>query len=353
MAGAGIWSRGAAALCLGALAAAPWLLESFYLFQMTQLLVYAVAILGLNMLTGISGQFSLGHGAFHALGAYTAAVLIEQAGIHYAATLPVAGLLCFAVGFLFGLPAVRLEGVSLALATFALAIATPQILKLSLLADLTGGVQGMTVFSATFETPVPFGLPLSSPVWTYFFVLGTALILYLLARNIVTSRTGRALLAIRENPIAAAAAGIHVARYKALAFAISAAITGIAGALGAIVVKFVAPDSFSFYLSILLFVGMVIGGAGWLPGALIGGAAIVFLPNVPEHLDDIARLVATPLGLADSLPPDLDQALIRLSGAIYGVVLLLVIYLAPEGAGGLVRTITTRLHRKSPPEESR
>ena len=317
-------SRGglfAALLVITALAAIPWVSESFFLYQMTQLLVYAIAILGLNMLTGINGQFSLGHGAFYALGAYTAAILIEQAGVHYALTLPVAGILCFVVGFLFGFPALRLEGVYLALATFALAVATPQILKLSTFEELTGGVQGIIVFSATFDVPVPAFVPLTPPVWTYYFVLAVGLLLYWAAQNLVDSRTGRALMAIRDNPIAARAMGINLAMYKATAFGISALITGVAGALSAMVVKFVAPDSFTFFLSVALLVGLVIGGVGWLPGCLIGAAAIIFLPNFAEEISK------------------------GLSGAFYGLFLILVIYLAPEGAGGLIRALADRITR--------
>lgn len=310
--------RLAAALALGALAAVPWLTGSFLLFQMTQLVVYAIAILGLNLLTGIGGQISLGHGAFVGIGAYTAAILIEKAGLHYAATLPAAGLVCLGAGFLVGLSARRLDGIRLALATFALAIAMPQILKLSVLAGLTGGVQGITVFSATFETPVPPMLPLPPAVWTYYLALGTGLLLYVLARNIVASRSGRALMAIRDNPVAARAMGIDVGLWKATAFAISAGVTGVAGALGAITVKFVAPDSFTFLLSISLFVGMVIGGVGWLPGCLIGAAAIIFLPNIAEGVST------------------------GLSYAVYGVLLILVIRLAPEGAGGLYHALLRR-----------
>ncbi len=306
---------------IAALIALPWMSGSFFVFQMTQLLVYAIAILGLNMLTGINGQFSLGHGAFYAIGAYTAAILIEQAGWHYAVTLPAAGVLCFIAGFLFGFPALRLEGVYLALATFALAVATPQILKLSPLEGLTGGVQGIQIFSATFEMPVPGFIPLEASFWTYYFVLIIGLLLYWGSMNLVRSRTGRALMAIRDNPIAARAMGVNLAIYKATAFGISAMITGIAGALGAMVVMFVAPDSFTFSLSVALLVGLVVGGVGWLPGCLIGAAAIIFLPNFAEEIHK------------------------GLSGAFYGLFLIIVIYLAPQGAGGLIRGVADRIDR--------
>lgn len=303
------------------LIALPFFTKSFFVFQVTQMLVYAIAIMGLNFLTGINGQFSLGHGAFYAVGAYTTAIMVEMAGVHYALTLPAAGVICFMVGFLFGLPALRLEAIYLALATFALAVATPQFLRLSVLEEFTGGVQGIVVFSETFDAPVPFGLPIDPGIWNYFFTLGVGILLYWLAKNLVASRTGRALMAIRDNPIAAQSMGVNTALYKAAAFGISALITGVAGGLSAIVVKFVAPDSFTFMLSVALLVGIVVGGVGWLPGALIGAAFIVFVPNVAEEISK------------------------GLSGAIYGVFLILMIYLAPEGAGGLIHSGAGKLRR--------
>lgn len=308
---------------LAALIAAPFFFRSFFVFQITQMLVYAIAIMGLNLLTGINGQFSLGHGAFYAVGAYTTAILVEMAGVHYALTLPAAGAICFVVGFLFGLPALRLEGVYLALATFALAVATPQFLKLSPLEHYTGGVQGIVVFSETFEAPAPFGLPVESSMWIYYFTLFVGVVLFRLADNLVNSRTGRALMAIRDNPIAAQSMGVNIALYKATAFGISALITGIAGGLSAIVVKFVAPDSFTFALSIALLVGLVLGGVGWLPGALIGAAFIIFIPNIAEEISK------------------------GLSAAVYGVFLILIIYVAPQGAGGLIRAAVAKVRKRS------
>lgn len=298
--------------------ALPFLLPGFQVFQLNLVLIYAIAILGLNLLTGINGQFSLGHGAFYAVGAYVAAILMNHFGLGYVWTIPAAGIVCFIAGFLFGLPALRLEGVYLALATFALAVATPQMLKLSLLEDWTGGVQGIVIM----KPEAPFGLPLSQDQWLYFFTLVVGLLLYWAARNIVASRSGRALMAIRDNPIAARSMGINVAVYKSLAFGVSALFTGIAGALAAIVIQFVAPDSFTFVLSIALLVGLVVGGVGWLPGALVGGAFIVFVPNIAEGVSK------------------------GLSGAVYGIILILLIYLMPAGAGGLIRTVSDRLKRR-------
>ncbi|WP_311030594.1 branched-chain amino acid ABC transporter permease [Mesorhizobium koreense] len=300
------------------LAALPLFLANFTIFQLTMMLIYAIAILGLNLLTGINGQFSLGHGAFYAIGAYTAAILMEDAGLAYGWTLPVAGIICFVSGFLFGLPALRLEGIYLALATFGLAVAMPQFLKLSVIEPWTGGVQGIVIT----KPDAPFGLPLSQDQWLYYFTLVIGLLLYWFAVNLVSSRSGRALMAIRDNPLAARAMGVNSALYKSLAFGISAAFTGIAGALGAIVVQFVAPDSFTFFLSVALFVGLVVGGVGWLPGALVGGAFVVFVPNLAEHFNK------------------------ALAGAVYGVILILLIYLMPTGAGGLVRKVADFIGRR-------
>ncbi|HEY4472026.1 MAG TPA: branched-chain amino acid ABC transporter permease, partial [Stellaceae bacterium] len=177
----------------------PFVLKSFLVFQLTLVMVYGLAILGLNLLTGFNGQFSLGHSAFYGIGAYTAAILMEQLDLAYYWTLPCAGVVCFVVGFLFGLPALRLQGLYLALATFALATAMPQILKFQPLEPLTGGVQGIVIL----KPDPPPGVPLDADQWLYFFTLAVLLIMFAGAANLVKSRTGRAIMAIRDHPIAA------------------------------------------------------------------------------------------------------------------------------------------------------
>src|SRR6201986_4904826 len=282
----------------------PLLVKNFIIFQLTMLLIYGLAVLALNILTGGSGQFSLGQSAFYAVGAYTSAILIEHVGMNYALTLPIAGLICFGFGFLFGLPALRLSGVYLALATFALATAMPQLLKLGFFEHWTGGVQGLVVT----KPDAPFGLKMSQDMWLYYFTLVITLAIYIFSVNLLKSRSGRAFMAIRDNEIAASAMGIDVALYKTLAFGVSAGITGIAGSLGAIVVQFVAPDSYTINLAIAIFLGMVVGGVGWLPGSFVGAAFIIFVPNISEGISK------------------------GLSGAVFGVLLFLVIFLVPHGA---------------------
>ncbi len=303
---------------LGVALVLPAFVKNFVVFQFTQTMVYAIAIVGLNLLTGFNGQFSLGHSAFYAVGAYTAAIMMEHMGVSYVWTLPVAGVICFILGFLFGLPALRLDGVYLALATFALAAATPQILKLSPLEHWTGGVQGIVIT----KPDAPFGLPLNQDQWLYYFTLIVGVLLYIAAKNLVTSRTGRALMAIRDNPIAARSMGVNTSLYKASAFGLSALYTGIAGALGAIIVQFVAPDSFTLTLSIGFLVGLVVGGVGWLPGALFGGAFLLFVPNIAEGVSK------------------------GLSGAVYGLLLIAIIYVMPSGLAGFIQMLVSKVKGK-------
>jgi branched-chain amino acid transport system permease protein len=211
----------------------------YHLFQMTMVVVYAIAILGLSLLTGFNGQISLGHGAFYAIGAYTTAVLMTTWNVPYWLTLPVSAVVCALVGFLLGLPALRLGGLYLALTTYALAIAIPQILKYKAFEDWTGGVQGLVID----KPDAPFGLALSPDQWLYLFTLAIAVVLYVIGWNIVRGRMGRAMMAIRDHAMAAEAMGINTAMVKTRTFALSAMYTGLAGSLGAIAVQFVAPDS--------------------------------------------------------------------------------------------------------------
>lgn len=294
--------------------AAPFVLPNYQIFQLTLVMVYAIALLGLNMLTGFNGQISLGHGAFYAIGAYTAAILMDKAGAPYWVTLPAAGLICLVVGFLFGLPALRLEGHYLALATFALGVALPQLLKYKHLEAWTGGVQGIVIM----KPDAPFGIPLNPDQWLYFFSLVVLLFMFWLGWNLLRGRIGRAMVAIRDHPIASAAMGIDNPMYKSVTFGISAMFTGVAGAMGAIAIQFVAPDSFSIFLSITLLVGIVIGGLATISGAIYGAFFIQFVPNIADKISKSAPW------------------------AIYGVFLIAFMYFMPHGVAGAIRAIRAR-----------
>jgi len=213
---ASVWQRILAIACI-----LPFAISGYHVSQFSQVLIYAIAMLGLNILTGFNGQISLGHGAFYAIGAYTTAILLEKTGIPYWATVPIAGAICLGAGFLFGLPALRLEGLYLALATVALAVATPQILKFKGFDCWTGGVQGIQVDSPA----APFGLPINTDKWIYYFCLIWAIALVIIARNLLCGRTGRAMIAIRDHPLAAATMGVDTALYKSLTFGVSAMYT--------------------------------------------------------------------------------------------------------------------------------
>ena len=301
--------------------ALPFFLGNYRVFQLTLVLAYAIALLGLNMLTGYNGQISLGHGAFYAIGAYTAAILMDKLGLPYWATIPIAGAVCFVVGFLFGLPALRLEGLYLALATFALGVAMPQILKHEGLAHWTGGSQGVVIVKP--EAPEWSGL--SQDQWLYFFTLAWVVVFFVVAWNLLRGRIGRAMVAIRDQPIAAQAMGVNTSLVKSLTFGVSALYTGAAGALGAIAVQFVAPDSFSIFLSITLLVGVVIGGLASISGAFFGAVFIQFIPNIADHISKAAPW------------------------AIYGVFLIAFMYAMPTGVAGFLRLARARFARRARP----
>ena len=295
----------------------PDVVSDYRLFLVSTMIIAAIAVLGLNLLTGFNGQISLGHSAFYAVGAYTAAILMDKLDMPYYATLPIAALLSFIVGYLFGLPALKLEGHYLALATFALALSVPQILKYKWLEDLTGGVQGIVLN----KPEVPFGLPLSEDQWLYYYCLIVMVFLYWAASNILRSRSGRAMMAIRDYAIAADTMGINTALYKTVTFGISAAYTGIAGALSASAIAFVAPDSFNFFLSIKFLIGLVVGGVGSLAGSVVGGIFYVLVDNSAQALSTFAK---NDLGL----PFDLSAY------TVFGILLILLMYLMPMGIVG-------------------
>ena len=285
----------------------PFFFGSYRVGQFTQALSLGIAVLGLNLLVGYSGQISLGHGAFFALGAYASAISIDDLGVPYLLTLPLAGIVCGIAGFLLGLPALRLRGLYLALVTLGLAIATPQIIKRA--DGLTGGTQGLSVEKVT----APAWSGLADDQWLYFVTLAVTAVMFMLAAFLVRGRVGRALVAIRDNEIAARTMGVDLARFKTGTFAISAAYAGVGGALFTLPIAFLAPESFPLALSFAFLAAIVVGGLATIAGALFGALFIEFVPVYAA---------------------DVDEAL---AGVIYGGVLILFMYLAPGGVMGLIR----------------
>jgi branched-chain amino acid transport system permease protein len=289
----------------------PFFFNAYRVGQFTQAMALGVAVLGLNLLVGYSGQISLGHGAFFALGAYTSAIAIDDLGVPYLLTLPLAGAVCAVAGFLLGLPALRLRGLYLALVTLGVAIATPQIIKRA--EGLTGGTQGMSIDKIS----APAWSGLADDQWLYFVTLAVTAITFVLAAFLVRGRVGRALVAIRDNEIAARAMGVDLARFKTGTFAVSAAYAGVGGALFMLPIGFLAPESFPLALSFAFLAAIVVGGLATIAGALFGALFIEFVPVYAA---------------------DVDEAL---AGVIYGGVLILFMYLLPGGVMGLVRRISS------------
>lgn len=319
----------AALVALAALA--PWYVENiphFSLLKLTAAITFMMVILGLNLLTGFGGQISLGHSAFFAVGGYTTAILSREWGISWGYSIPVAAILAGAVGFLFGLPALRLKGLYLALATLALAVTVAPLAKK--FDGFTGGVQGIVLFGKI--NPL-FGDKTDQIFRDRFFYYTVAIIagmLFLIAWNLMRGRFGRALVAIRDSETAAAAMGVNVALYKTTTFAISAAYAGIAGALNAVIIGFVGPDQYSLTLSIKFLVGSVVGGIASLAGAVFGGLFQQFTPDYAAEINKAA--------------PD----------AIFAVILIVLIYVMPSGISGYVHKVwrygVDQLRRKGEPE---
>ncbi len=326
------WRAAAAiAVALAILCWAPFVLDNFRTFQMTRIAILAIALMGLNILTGYNGQVSLGHGAFMLLGMYTVAILMDgkehlslvdaRPWPFWAALIVAMGLNAMA-GLFIGVPALRLSGPYLAIATLALIIAFPPVVKKY--DGLSGGVQGLR-----FPTPPPpdflDGL-IDRTEWFYFLSLLSAVVLVLLAWNLLRSPLGRALRAVRDSEVAAAAMGIPVARTKVTAFVLSAAYAGVAGGLLALVLGSVTPDHITIADSINLVVGIVIGGLASILGSVLGAFAIVFIPS------DAAQLIGRIPGLGGGI---VTQA----PGAIQGALVIIFIFLMPFGVAGLLHRL--------------
>jgi branched-chain amino acid transport system permease protein len=303
-------SRAAAAgwLILLAIAIAFPLVQSPPVVALATLaLAYAIAIVGLNMLTGFAGQVSLAQSLFVATGAYLSAILVQRYNWPFLGTIPVVVVVTFLLGILVGLPALRLSGLYLAVVTFSIALLVPPIIIRA--EPWTAGANGMPITRKL----VPSG-GLASDQWKYYIALAFMCLAFYLVRNIQRGGLGRAMIIMRTNPLVAATMGVNSAYLKVMAFAWSAALAGICGSLIAMIDQFVAPQTFTFMLSILLLVGSVIGGIHSIIGALIGGLILVILPQLT------------------------DQAGLGWVGVSYGLAVVAVILIAPNGVTGLVKS---------------
>jgi branched-chain amino acid transport system permease protein len=321
-------------------AALPRFVSDFRARELAIVGMYFIALLGLSILTGYSGQISLGHGAFMAIGGYTTAILsvdgIYGHQIRDLWTIPIAGVIAGIAGLLVGVPALRLSGLYLALITFGIAVSFPQLPKK--FDHFLGGTTGKILNLAE----PPYGLHTTTNNWIYYLTWGIALVLLLAAWLLVRGKAGRALQAIRDSEVAAASSGISLARYKTLAFGISAFYAGVAGSLYAIANAYVNPDVFPIILSVYLVVGLAVGGLDSLVGLIAGAGLIYFLQN---HADTVARWINHVPAL------NLDPKQPGIPSMVFGVVLIVVMLLLPTGVGGLMRRVfgplTSRLYTRS------
>ncbi|MGW4478316.1 branched-chain amino acid ABC transporter permease [Rhodococcus triatomae] len=314
-----VWlSRVTVALVVVVAVVAPLVSAPFVNFDRSMVLVYVVVGLGLNLLTGNTGQISLGHGFFFAVGAYLSAVLIENHGVPYLLLIPLAFGVCYVIGYLFGLPALRLHGLQLALATLGLALVTPAVIKR--FESVTDGHAGINIFGA--EAPEFTGL--ARDQWVYYLCLVVALVAYVVVRRLSIGRIGRSLIGIRDYEAVATTLGVPATRTKTTVFALSAALAGVGGVLYSFVVQYVGPEAFGLPLAIAFITMIVVGGLATVPGVVFGAFFVVY---VPQWTADINQSAA---------------------GITYGATLILFIFVLPYGLISVFRWILGPLVARIP-----
>lgn len=312
------------------LIALPFMFPAFRVNQFITWMCLAVAAAGLNLLTGYNGQISVGHGALYGLGAYTSAILVTESGWPMPVTVVAAAVVCFVAGVVIGLPALRIKGLYLALVTLSVAVLFPAVVEQ--FSGITGGGSGLSLVVAQPdcprgrpECPVRWESPidgLASDQWRYFLSLAVTVAMFVVVANIVRSRTGRSLVAIRDNETAAEASGIHVSRVKILTFGTSAAIAGVGGAMLALNLGRVNPTTFSLLVSIYLLVAVVVGGAATIIGPAVGTVVAGLFNDV----------------IAPELPGRFENA----APVILGVLLIAQMLLAPNGIVGQIRDVQAK-----------
>jgi branched-chain amino acid transport system permease protein len=323
----------------------------FRTFQATRFGLWLIILLGLNLLTGYNGQISLGHAALVSVGAYVTAILLNDGfmgqNVPVAVAVLAAGLFTGALGFLLGVPALRLSGPYLAIATLAMIIALPQILKLESfsfagqvfhpdIARWTGGVQGLLL-----DRPQPPGSldgMVTTYQWLYYEVMVPAVIMTFLAWNITRSRIGRAFIAVRDTEVGAEHMGVNIALYKMTAFGLSALYAGVGGGLFAYTEAFMSPDSFDVIKSITMLVAVVLGGLASILGTVFGALFMAFQNEIVDGVSGLITRVPS-IGALQGYIPTTKGDFEKLRGAIYSIPLIIFIIFAPGGLAGLIRQV--------------
>jgi branched-chain amino acid transport system permease protein len=295
----------------------PGIAPGYVLYLVSLALIYAIVAIGLGLLIGHTGQISLGHAGFFAIGAYASALLTLRLGLPFVVALLVAGSLSSAIGFLLGLPALRLSGPYLAVATLGFGLAIPQLVIWQ--SSWTGGSSGLHGLPLASLPLGAFTIVFRTDQDYYYLVVAVLVLLTIFARNVVTSHTGRAFVAIRDSELAARAMGVDLVRYKTTAFALSALYAGIAGSLYAHLLHGISPEDFTVLLSIDFLTMIVLGGLGSVGGALAGALLLTFLQNALTRLPVVH---------------DFKNVYI----VVLGVILILTIALFPQGLAGIARS---------------
>ncbi|MBS42458.1 MAG: branched-chain amino acid ABC transporter permease [Nocardioides sp.] len=297
--------------------ALPYLVATFQLSQITSALILAVAVVGLNLLSGFAGQISLGHAAFFGIGAYTTGVMTVTYDYGAWTSFVVGMLLCFVVGVAVGLPALRVQGMYLALVTLAVGVLLPSLIRR--FDDLTGGSSGLFGMELAPPDTAYFAGRAGETVWMYYVTVGALVLSCLVVWNLMNGRMGRAVVALRDNEAAAIVMGVNRAFVRTVVFGISAAIAGLAGSLFAVSAGVLTPESVSLLLTINLLVAMVLGGRASFWGPVFGGLIIYFVPIWTS---------------------DLSQG--PISGVLFGALVIALVFLMP---GGLTGGLTSLVHR--------
>jgi len=327
------------------LVALPFIIPEFQVSRVNRVMFLAIAILGLNLVLGYGGLLALGHSAFIGLGAFITTWMVQDLGMDYYMTIPFSMFACFIFGGLLALPAIRIRGLYLALITIALATVFPSLAKIEAfgIAEATGGANGREIDEKVLPPSWAQGVfDINEPSrYRYFLILVVTVIAFWAVSNLLKSRPGRAVVAIRDNETGAAVSGVDLVRWKLLNFAISASLGGLAGVMWAMDRAFVAEQGFGFLLAVELLVGLVIGGVATVPGAVVGAFVVVFVREFTKGLQ-------IPLGFVtiDGEGP--------LSQAIYGAILVAVTFFAPGGLVWMFRLLRAKVYRviPKPPELS-
>jgi branched-chain amino acid transport system permease protein len=325
-------------MLIAALGTFPFLAPNYYIYMANYMAINVLVAVGLNMLVGYTGQISLGHAGFFAIGAFTTVLFMGKLSFPFLVALTVGGVIAAVFGFILGLPALRLEGPYLAIATLGFGMAITQIIGRW---ELFGGRMGIQA-----PTLKLLGLcTVSSDRGLYFVIIPITFLLTLAARNLMKTKVGRAFIAIRDSDIAAETMGVNLTYYKTLAFAVSAFYTGIAGGLMAFMLGFINPSSFNFILSIYFLAFVIVGGVGTIFGSIMGGVVMTWLILMLDKVQDLPYLGQLLLTISDRWMS--VTGVHNVASICLGLIIVLIVVFEPLGLYGF--WIRTKIYWKTWP----